>query len=357
MRRWPTASHALPRNERVGRRSPRATAALEAGSRRTGNRRRLAAGRASRARRAAHRERRATARSARRTAARSARRTAARHDQAAGRLERTGREAPDELGQLGQAEHAEPRFIERERAKHGERVDRSGIVETAKSVASKAKGPAVAVGAAAAGVVGGLVLKNRAAPQDRPRRTRAAALEGPARHRPEGDREDRRPARPSSSPRRRRTSPRTSSAPATRPSASARSSTERVRWRRRLDRPGEQRSPWRSREGQGGRRHRRLRRAQRALAGDRRRCCGGRARRRPAPRIAADAAPRRPRGVGAGARRRDAARRLGGRQGDDHDRGDPLPSAAARDPRTGARRSRSCSTDARHRRGAHRREG
>ncbi len=45
-------------------------------------------------------------------------------DQAAGRLERIDREAPDELGQFGQAEHAEPRLIERERAKHGERVDR-----------------------------------------------------------------------------------------------------------------------------------------------------------------------------------------------------------------------------------------
>ena len=37
----------------------------------------------------------------------------------------------------------------------------SGITNTVKNVASKAKGPAVAVGAAAAGVAGGLVIRNR----------------------------------------------------------------------------------------------------------------------------------------------------------------------------------------------------
>jgi hypothetical protein len=37
----------------------------------------------------------------------------------------------------------------------------SGLADTIKDVASKAKGPAVAVGAAAAGVAGGLVIRNR----------------------------------------------------------------------------------------------------------------------------------------------------------------------------------------------------
>ena len=37
----------------------------------------------------------------------------------------------------------------------------SGITDTVKNVASKAKGPAVAVGAAAAGVAGGLVIRSR----------------------------------------------------------------------------------------------------------------------------------------------------------------------------------------------------
>lgn len=36
-----------------------------------------------------------------------------------------------------------------------------GIVDTAKDVAGKAKGPAIAVGAAAAGIAGGIVLKSR----------------------------------------------------------------------------------------------------------------------------------------------------------------------------------------------------
>jgi hypothetical protein len=41
------------------------------------------------------------------------------------------------------------------------RASSSGITDTIKDVAGKAKGPAVAVGAAAAGVAGGLVLRNR----------------------------------------------------------------------------------------------------------------------------------------------------------------------------------------------------
>jgi hypothetical protein len=41
------------------------------------------------------------------------------------------------------------------------RASSSGITDTIKDVASKAKGPAVAVGAAAAGVAGGLVIRNR----------------------------------------------------------------------------------------------------------------------------------------------------------------------------------------------------
>jgi hypothetical protein len=41
------------------------------------------------------------------------------------------------------------------------RASSSGIADTIKDVASKAKGPAVAVGAAAAGVAGGLVIRNR----------------------------------------------------------------------------------------------------------------------------------------------------------------------------------------------------
>ena len=41
------------------------------------------------------------------------------------------------------------------------RVSNSGLTGTVKEVASKAKGPAVAVGAAAMGVAGGLVIRNR----------------------------------------------------------------------------------------------------------------------------------------------------------------------------------------------------
>jgi hypothetical protein len=41
------------------------------------------------------------------------------------------------------------------------RASGGGIADTIKDVASKAKGPAVAVGAAAAGVAGGLVIRNR----------------------------------------------------------------------------------------------------------------------------------------------------------------------------------------------------